>query len=323
MAYNGPMQFFELTEALSEVPGVEVGVRRGLVSVHIPALGDTARLDPDEISAAEPVFVPTRLPAVQLDVRRGHEILPLIVTVDDLVFTPAYADDLVEKGAYRRLPAMPNLISYSEMHRDVRALGKAIDDATVDLEPEVLAATLLAHRCFLAGAMRVGLWPVRVAAWWEYANARVGGPVGVAPLRADPDWDDLMADVTEARRQTAEQSERSTGHATANGWTASTGTSSSGTGSSGTGSSETGSSGTGSSETGSSGASSSETGSSETGSSETASSGTGSTEKVVNGGNSADGGSAGQSARPGLPQQVTRFRISDGSLQPISADDQP
>jgi hypothetical protein len=129
-------------------------------------------------------------------------VLPLIVTVGDMVFNPAYADDLVEPGAHRRLPAMPNLISYSEMHRDVRALGKAIDDATLELDPETLAATLLAHRCFLAGAMRVGLWPVRVAAWWEYANARVGGPSGVALLRSDPDWDDLMADVAEARRQT-------------------------------------------------------------------------------------------------------------------------
>ncbi|WP_240670610.1 hypothetical protein [Actinoplanes solisilvae] len=208
------MQFFELTEALSEVPGVEVAVRRGLVSVHIPALGDTARLDPDEVMSAEPVFVPTRLPAVQLDLRLGHEILPLIVTVDDFVFTPVYADDLVEKGAYRKLPAMPNLISYSEMHRDVRALGKAIDDATLDLDPETLAATLLAHRCFLAGAVRAGLWPVRVAAWWEYANARVGGPVGLAPLRADPDWDDLMADVTEARRQTAQHAPQATGRPT-------------------------------------------------------------------------------------------------------------
>ncbi|MCY1138429.1 hypothetical protein OWR29_10510 [Actinoplanes sp. Pm04-4] len=197
------MQVWELTEALAEVPGVEVKVRRGFLEIHMPALGDTARLDPDEILAAESVFVPTREPAVQLDVRDGRAVLPLIVTVGDMVFNPAYADDLVEPGAHRRLPAMPNLISYSEMHRDVRALGKAIDDATLQLDPETLAATLLAHRCFLAGAMRVGLWPVRVAAWWEYANARVGGPSGVAPLRSDPDWDDLMADVAEARRQTA------------------------------------------------------------------------------------------------------------------------
>ncbi|MCO8271188.1 hypothetical protein M1L60_11350 [Actinoplanes sp. TRM 88003] len=196
------MQVWEVTEALAEVPGVEVKVRRGLLEIHMPALGDTASLDPDEILAAESVFVPTRAAAVQLDIRDGRAVLPLIVTVDDMVFNPAYADDLVEPGAHRQLPAMPNLISYSEMHRDVRALGKAIDDPALDLEPETLAATLLAHRCFLAGAMRVGLWPVRVAAWWEYANARVGAPSGIAPLRSDPDWDDLMADVAEARRQT-------------------------------------------------------------------------------------------------------------------------
>ncbi len=197
------MHSYEITEALAAVPGAEVAVRRGLVTVHIPKLGDTAELDPDDVVAAESVFVPTRRPAVQLDIRRGRELLPLIVTVDDLVFTPVYAEDVVVPGTSLRIPAMPALISYSEMHRDVRALGRTIDDPEADLEKETLAATLLAHRCFMAGAVRIGLWPVRVAAWWEYAHARVGADVPLARFRPDPLWDDLMADVREARRRTA------------------------------------------------------------------------------------------------------------------------
>ncbi|MET0426113.1 MAG: hypothetical protein ABW046_19750 [Actinoplanes sp.] len=200
------MLSYELTEALAEVPGAQVTIRRGALQVHIPALGDTARLNPDDVVDASPVFVPTRAPAVQLDIRRGHEVLPLIVTVDDLVFTPAYADDLIAEGAELRVPAMPGLIAYSEMHRDVRALGQAIDDPELNLDAETLAATLLAHRCFLSGAVRVGLWPVRVAAWWEYENARVGRRSGVTAFRPDPVWDELMADVTEARRRTSQQS---------------------------------------------------------------------------------------------------------------------
>jgi hypothetical protein len=206
MTYNGRMQSYELTEALAEVPGTEVSIRRGALHIHVPALGDTARLAPQDVVDAASVFVPTRAPAVQLDVKRGHEVLPLIVTVDDLVFTPAYADELIAEGEELRVPAMPSLIAYSEMHRDVRALGKAIDDPAVELEPEMLAATLLAHRCFLSGAVRVGLWPVRVAAWWEYTNARTGKAVGVAAFRPDPVWDELMADVAEARRKTATKS---------------------------------------------------------------------------------------------------------------------
>jgi hypothetical protein len=202
VAYNGRMHSYELTEALETVPGAEVKIYRGALAIHLPAIGDTARLEPDDIVAAEPVFVPTGKPAVQLDVRLGHQVLPLIVTVDDLVFTPVYAADLITPGASVRVPAMPNLISYSEMHRDVRALGKAIDDQSLALDPATLAATLLAHRCFIAGAVRVGLWPVRVAAWWEYAHARVGGSVPLAGLRPDPVWDELMADVAEARRRT-------------------------------------------------------------------------------------------------------------------------
>jgi len=193
------MRSFELTEALSEVPGLDVSIRRGALHIHVPALGDTATLDPDDVVESADVWVPTQQPAVQLDIRRNREILPLIVTVDDLVFTPSYADDLVAEDAEVIVPAMPSLIAYSEMHRDVRALGKAVDNE--DLDPMTLAATLLAHRCFLRGAIRVGLWPVRVAAWWEYNNSRAPQTI---PLRPDPIWDELLADVAEARAKTTD-----------------------------------------------------------------------------------------------------------------------
>jgi hypothetical protein len=202
MAYNGRVHSYELVEALGEVPGAQVAIKRGALTVHIAAIGDTIELDPDDVVDAAEVYVPTGEPAVQLDIRINHEILPLIVTVDDVVFTPAYADDLIAPGAELLVPAMPSLIAYSEMHRDVRALGRTVDQQGVKFDRVMLAATLLAHRCFLTGAIRVGLWPVRVAAWWEYTHARVGGAVDLAPFRPDPTWDDLMADVTDARAQT-------------------------------------------------------------------------------------------------------------------------
>ena len=86
------------------------------------------------------------------------------------------------------------------MHRDVRALGRAVDTAGVELDPDMLAATLLVHRCFLAGAVRVGLWPVRVAAWWEYTWTRVGAKLPRVPFRTDPVWERLMGDVAQARQ---------------------------------------------------------------------------------------------------------------------------
>src|SRR3954451_1831780 len=100
------MRSYALTEALSEVPGLDVTIRRGALHIHVPALGDTASLDPDDVVEAADVYVPTEKPAVQLEVRRGREILPLIVTVDDLVFTPAYADSLIAEGAELIVPAM-------------------------------------------------------------------------------------------------------------------------------------------------------------------------------------------------------------------------
>ncbi|MEU8244388.1 hypothetical protein AB0C07_39540 [Actinoplanes missouriensis] len=197
------MRTDELAEMIQEVPGTEVSYGPGLVTVHVPAIGDTVRLAFRDVLDADWVHVPTGAPAVQVDLRRKHESIPLIITVDDVVFIPAYADDLVHPEDELLVPAMPSLISYAEMHRDVRALGKAIDDPDVELEAEILAATLLAHRCFLAGAMRVGLWPVRVAAWWEYTSARSAQSIRMARFREDPRWDALMADVTEARRQSA------------------------------------------------------------------------------------------------------------------------
>jgi hypothetical protein len=197
------MNSAELAGVLGGVPGAQVSVESDVVVVTIPAIGDAARLAPGDVLGSEVIVAPTGLPAVQLGVRRGHEELPLIVTVDDVVFMPAYAADLIEKGAPLRVPSAPHLVTYSEMHRDVRALGRAIDDPDLELDPETLAATLLVHRCFLAGAVRVGLWPVRVAAWWEYTSARVGADLPLGPFRADPVWDTLMADVTEARRRTA------------------------------------------------------------------------------------------------------------------------
>ncbi|GLY06829.1 hypothetical protein [Actinoplanes sp. NBRC 101535] len=195
------MRTDELAAMLREVPGTEVVAGPGLLTIHVPAIGDTVRLEFRDVLDADFVYLPTNAPAVQVDLRLGrHESVPVIVTVDDVVFTPAYADDLVESGEELLIPAMPSLIGYSEMHRDVRGLGKALDDEEVELDPDILEATLTAHRCFIAGAVRVGLWPVRVAAWWEYTTARSAGTVGLPRFRADERWDRLMADVTEARR---------------------------------------------------------------------------------------------------------------------------
>jgi hypothetical protein len=193
----------ELAQMLAGVPGVEVTAGPAEIAVHVPAIGDTVRLMRASVLVAEEVSVPTGAPAVRVGIRRRREELPVIVTVDDVVFMPADPADVVEPGLPVPVPAMPHLVAYSEMHRDVRALGRAIDDPELQLDPEIVAATLVLHRCFLAGAIGAGLWPVRVAAWWEYTWSRVGRSVSLPPFRADERWDALMADVTEARRQTA------------------------------------------------------------------------------------------------------------------------
>lgn len=197
------MDVEELAQLVDAVPGTEVSVEADVLVARVPAIGDAVRLAAGDVLNHDPIIAPDGQPGVELGIRRGHEELPLIITVDDVVFMPAYAADMLERDALMTVPSMPNLVAYSEMHRDVRALGRAIDDPELELEPDILAATLLVHRCFLAGAVRVGLWPVRVAAWWEYTWARVGAGLPVGPFRPDPEWDRLMAAVTEARRHAA------------------------------------------------------------------------------------------------------------------------
>jgi hypothetical protein len=197
------MDVEELAQLVGEVPGTRVSVEAGVLVARVPAIGDAVRIAPQDVLDFDPIISPTGEPGVEFGIRRGHEQLPLIITVDDVVFMPAYAADMLERDVHLNVPSTPNLVAYSEMHRDVRALGGAIDDPDLELDLEILGATLLVHRCFLAGAVRVGLWPVRVAAWWEYSWARVGRNLGIGPFRPDPQWDSLMAAVTEARRQTA------------------------------------------------------------------------------------------------------------------------
>jgi hypothetical protein len=197
------MDVEELAQLVGEVPGTQVSIEAGVLVARVPAIGDAVRIAPQDVLDFDPIISPTGEPGVEFGIRRGHEQLPLIITVDDVVFMPAYAADMLERDVHLNVPSTPNLVAYSEMHRDVRALGGAIDDPDLELDLEILGATLLVHRCFLAGAVRVGLWPVRVAAWWEYSWARVGKNLGIGPFRPDPQWDQLMAAVTEARRQTA------------------------------------------------------------------------------------------------------------------------
>jgi hypothetical protein len=216
MAYNGRMRSDELARLLGEVPGIQVSGTEvsgdgDLVTVYVPAIGDTVRLRPDDVLDAEPVVVPTGAPGVQLGIRRGHEEWPLIVTVDDVVFMPGDPADIVrDDGLPWQVPSMPHLVAYSEMHRDVRALGRAIDRPGTALDPEILGPTLLLHRCFLAGAVQVGLWPVRVAAWWEYSWARTGRDLPLPSFRPDVAWNALMDDVTEARSRTERHSKEAT-----------------------------------------------------------------------------------------------------------------
>ena len=207
MPYNEDVQIDDVAGFLREVLGDQVSTGDGLVIVSVPSIGDAARLAAEDVLWAEEIITPTRAAAVRLGLRRGHGEMPLIVATDDVVFSPADPAD-VTAGLPIGIPSMPNLVAYSEMHRDVRALGRAVDDRRRRLDLDTLAATLLVHRCFLSGAVRAGLWPVRVAAWWEYSWAHARGDLPLQRFRPDHEWDRLLDDITRAREQSADASGR-------------------------------------------------------------------------------------------------------------------
>src|SRR3954447_16211241 len=186
-----PMRSDDLARVLRDIVGAQASLDDdGVVVARIEAIGDAVRLDPEAVLNAYEIVAPGGGPGIEFGLRRGREELPLIVTTDDVVFMPADAADLVEPGFALRVPAGPDLVAYSEMRRDLRALGRTVDREGGGLDPDTLGATILLHRCFLYGALRVGLWPVRAAAWWEYAWAACGDRLPIPPLRPDPLWDE-------------------------------------------------------------------------------------------------------------------------------------
>jgi hypothetical protein len=200
------MRSDELAQVLGDIAGAETSVDDdGVVVARVAAIGDAVRIDPASVLNAYEIVVPSGAPGIEFGIRRGREELPLIVTADDVVFMPADAADMIEPGMALRAPGGPDLVAYSEMRRDLRALGRTIDREGGGLDLDTLAATILLQRCVLSGAMRIGLWPVRVAAWWEYAWATCGDRLPLPPFRPDRQWDELMAGVAAARRHTAAQ----------------------------------------------------------------------------------------------------------------------
>jgi hypothetical protein len=59
----------------------------------------------------------------------------------------------------------------------------------------VVGGTLLLLRCFIAGATRFGMRPIRTVAWWQRAWTALGGDTVLPPFLPNPLWEELCAEA--------------------------------------------------------------------------------------------------------------------------------
>jgi hypothetical protein len=188
------MESAEIARALSGLPGVQVTVAGDKVSVFVPPLDDSVQLMAVEVQRLSNIFGPRGEPAVEFAVGDESDLWPLIITPNDVVYAPASADTFLDSPVRIQVSNSPVLVAYSEMERDIQTLARSCgDEAEGNLDK--VAGTLLLLRCFIAGAIRFGMKPLRAVAWWQQAWAVLGVDTFLPPFWQDPVWDGLCADA--------------------------------------------------------------------------------------------------------------------------------
>ncbi|WP_200213534.1 hypothetical protein [Micromonospora coerulea] len=191
------MDAAELVRELGSLPALRVRTSGAQVHVAVPAIDDGLRLHPDAVLRAHRIFSPRGEPALELVVRHDDGPRPLIVLDDDVVWAPVDTDSQLDGRIPVRIADMPALVAYTEMERGGVAAARAMDRPMVDVG--AASAALLLHRCFIAGAMRFGMRPVRAAAWWQHLSSRLGDDFHLGRFRPDREWDDLLAEARRVR----------------------------------------------------------------------------------------------------------------------------
>lgn len=187
----------ELVSALRTLPALQIRADGPELRVTVPAVDDTVRLHPDSVLRAQQIFSPRGDPALELAVRQDDGARPLILLDDDVVWAPVDPASQLDSAIPVRIADAPPLVAYTEMDRNAADAPRALDGPMVDVD--AVSATLLLHRCFIVGALRFGLRPVRAAAWWRHLAAGLGDDFCLGRFRPDPEWDGLLAEAAGVR----------------------------------------------------------------------------------------------------------------------------
>ncbi|MGH3877640.1 MAG: hypothetical protein ACRDSK_11465 [Actinophytocola sp.] len=185
------MDVVEVSQALEEMPGVQVAVAAGQVSVYVPAIEDAVHIDPAAVTGCRRIQAPNGDPAVQFVLNDA----PLIIAPGDVVFEPVDTGAVLDSTMAYRITNAPELVAYTEMERDAETTARNCERPG-PINVDSAAATLLAVRCCIVAAARVGLRPVRSVAWWQRGFTALGGELPLPPFRTDPVWDELTREAS-------------------------------------------------------------------------------------------------------------------------------
>jgi hypothetical protein len=154
-------------------------------------LGDSVRFDVGQVQRVSRIVAPTGDPALEFVLSDEVDVRPLIFATNDVVFAPEDSAAVLDSPIPYRVGNTPPLVAYSEMERDAESVAHSAErPGPINLSG--LAGSFLMLRCFVAGAVRPGLRPMRTVAWWQRGWDALGGDLPLPPFRADPLWEELV-----------------------------------------------------------------------------------------------------------------------------------
>jgi hypothetical protein len=143
---------------------------------------------------------PTGQMAVEFAVRRWGDVgpwgdqWPLILTAEDVVFAPLSPDVLLDSSIRWNITDAPLLVAYSEMQRDAEKVALTCERPG-PINVDRLGAGLLLIRCFVTGAARFGLRPLKAVAWWQQGWRAIGCDLPLPPFRPDKIRDGIIEEA--------------------------------------------------------------------------------------------------------------------------------
>jgi hypothetical protein len=169
------MEAAEIAQALAGLSGLRVTVLDDCVCVYLPAIDDSVQLLAGQVQRFTSMFAPNGDPALEFVIGDEHEVWPLIIVADGVAFAPEDPVAVLDSPIPFQITNAPHLVAYSEMERDAEEIALA-SESSDEIDLYLAAGSYLLLRCFIAGAVRLGLRPIHTVAWWHRGwEALAGG----------------------------------------------------------------------------------------------------------------------------------------------------